>query len=452
MRRTIWLKRTFFGYVFIIYLIALFVYGVMQQSKLPAYPIVIMQVTAGFLVVFFSYFYSKKSIAITCVIVFIFQMICSFGLRYFNYEYFHDPLGYKPADALTYYTIASRYYNASLREFQMFMDNYDFMLDDRGMCYMSYFIYKIAGSPERGLNLAVFVNVCAITLSAFFCYKLARVILEERYAEFVAFLWGTQLYASYTAASGLKENFMVVFLVLSLYYIAKLYNEYTWQNLFLAILFAASALFFRIALFYMLLSSVLFVSAMKFPILRRYIYILLAIAVVLTWFSYKRTFDEMAIMRHGAEAMDYETYQALVEGKKEQAGFFASIVSFLSALIGPLPNIVSAGSKANYITLFSYSSLCKSIFAFYFLYSTYLAIKKKNIVVLSLLVFWFLEIVMLAITFYTLHDRYHWPHVPIVILLSAWGGIEWMNNKGNRTIQRSYYILVFLVLTVFNFR
>ena len=106
----------------------------------------------------------------------------------------------------------------------MFMDSMEFMLDDRGMNYITYFIYKIAGSPDKGLNLAVFTNVCCITMSAFLAFKLTNVYVETKYAQFIAFIWGTQLYATYTAATGLKENFMVLFIVASLCYISILYN------------------------------------------------------------------------------------------------------------------------------------------------------------------------------------------------------------------------------------
>ena len=138
MNNSIWLKRSFFGPMAIVYIAFLLMLGVMQQSKLPAAPIMAIQIVAIFIIYFFSFLYSKKSIAITCMIVFIFQLICSFGLRYFYIEYFNNPLGYKPADALTYHTIASNMYNRSIHEFKIFMDEMEFLLDDRGMNYITY--------------------------------------------------------------------------------------------------------------------------------------------------------------------------------------------------------------------------------------------------------------------------------------------------------------------------
>lgn len=450
--KTIWPTRGFFGPMAIFYLIMLAFYCVMQRNKMIPMPLIAVQVAAVILTYFFSFLYSKKSIAVTCLIIFLFQLIASFSLRYYNIDYFHNPLGYKPVDARFYHEIAGRFYRYSLSDFILFMDNNDLMLDDRGMNYVTYFIYKISGSPEKGLMLAVFINVCFITLSSYFVYGISNIFIDNRFSQFAAFVWGTQLYSTYTAASGLKENFMVLFIIISLYYIAKLYNEFTYKNIVLAIVFAAFALFFRMALFYMLLSSILFVVAMKYPLFRRYVYFLIVVSLFLTWYSYQHIFDEMAVMRRGADAMDYDTYQGLIEGKMNQAGIFASIISYLSALIGPLPNVVASGAKVNYITLFSFSSFCKSFYAFYFLYAIYVAIKKKRMEILSLLVFWLLDVVMLLITFFTLHDRYHWPHVPIVIILSVWGALEWHNNKPPKILHQAYFVITLILITIFNFR
>ena len=181
-------------------------------------------------------------------------------------------------------------------------------------------------------------------------------------------------------------------------------------------------------------------------------YALMIFAIFLTWYYFQRTFDEMSVLRSGTDAMDYETYQGLVQGKMERTGAFASIVSYLSSLIGPLPNLVASGEKVNYITLYGFSSFCKSFYAFYFIYGIYCAIKTKRADVIGLLVFWFLDVVMLIMTFYTLHDRYHWPHVPIVIALSVWGAVQLKHNKSVKWLHRCYFIIVFIIITVFNFR
>ncbi len=447
-----WLRRSFFGRMSIYYFVAVFFFGIMQQHKIPSMPLFFMQISAIFVVIMFSYIYSKKSIGVTCTAVFVFQLFTVVALRMFNYDYFHNPLGFNPMDAEWYDWMATQFVHRSLREFNMFLDSVDILLDDRGFNYIVLLTYKLAGSPARGVNLLLFFNVIAVTVSSYFMYRLAREFVDEKNANFACFVWGTQLYSVYTAAVGLKENFMVCFVVIALYFITKLWREYSLRNVILALLFASSALLFRTALFYILIMGFLTVTAVKFPFIRRYIIFFMVLGLVFTLYYLRQAAQEVSEIR--GHAIDQETYETLVAGKMERSGSFSAMVNYISALIGPFPNIVAAGDKANYITLFSFSSFCKTFYAFFFVYSLYLVIKNKVVKFVPLMVFWGLDILMLILTFYTLHDRYHWPHVPIVVLMSVWGGEQWMTKKPKnaKLIYNAYMVALFLILVMFNYR
>lgn len=447
-----WLKRSFFAHMSVYYFVAVFFFGIMQQQKMPPLPVFLMQISAVVLTVMFSYLYSRKSIAVTCSVVFLFQLFASLALRMFNYDFFHNPLGYNPADAEWYDQMATQFYRGSVRELTMFLDSAEILLDDRGFNYLLFYIYKIAGTPARGVNLATFFNVVIVTGSAYFLYKAATTIMEDKYAELVAFVWGTQLYAVYTAAAGLKENVMVFFVVAALYFIARLWHEYSLLNVVMAVLLSMFALLFRMALFYMLVASLLTVTAIKFPFIRKYLVFFIVVGVIFTLVYFRLAMSEMVEIR--GNAIDQETYEGMVANKMERSGPFSTMVSYISALIGPFPNIVSYGEKANYITLFSFSSFCKTFYAMYFLYSIYLLFKNKVVQLLPFLVFWAFDILMLIVTYYTLHDRYHWPHVPIVILLSVWGAVQWSKSKPkNATMMRRLYVIIlFIILIAFNYR
>ena len=447
-----WLKRSFFAHMSLYYFVAVFFFGIMQQHKMPPMPVFLMQISAVVITVLFSYLYSKKSIAVTLSVVFVFQLITSLSLRMFNYDFFNNPLGYNPGDASWYDQMATQFYRGSLRELNMFLDTAEIMLDDRGFNYLLFYIYKIAGTPERGVNLATILNVFIVTASAYFLYKTATTMMEEKYAELATFVWGTQLYAVYTSAAGLKENVMVLFVVAALYFIARLWHEYTLFNVIMAVLLSMFALLFRMALFYMLIASLLTVTAIKFPFIRKYLAFFIVVGVILTLIYFRIAMSEMVEIR--GQAIDQETYEGMVANKMERSGPFSTMVSYISAMIGPFPNIVSYGEKANYITLFSFSSFCKTFYAMYFLYSIYLLFKKKVVQLLPLVVFWAFDILMLIVTYYTLHDRYHWPHVPIVILLSVWGAVQWTKSKPKNAtmLRRVYVVVLFIILIAFNYR
>ena len=452
--RITWLKRSFFSEMAIYYFLALIFFGVMQLQKIPALPVFMMQIVLVFWVILFAQLFSRKSIGVTCSVVFIFQMFAMVAFRVFHYEHFSNPLGFNPLDAEFYNSIATNFCHASVHELNLFLNSMDIMLDDRGFIYLLYAIYKLAGTPERGVNLAIFFNAVAVTISAYYMYKAAREYVSEGNACFAAFVWGTQLFAVYTAACGLKENFMVLFILASLYYISKLWKEFNVQNVAAAVFFAAFALLFRMAIFYMLLASILCIVAVRFPLIRRYVVFFLVVGMVFTLFYFKKAFEEMTAIRGDGEALQYDVYENMVSEKMSRTGAFAAIVNYISAAIGPFPNIVSAGEKANYITTYSFSSFCKTFYAFYFLYGFYLIIKNKVLKLIPLIVFWGFEILMLIITFYTLHDRYHWPHVPIVILISVWGAEQWLQRPSKRSgiMRRIYLVSLFVILIMFNYR
>lgn len=415
-------------------------------------PIFFLQMAFVVYVILFSYLYSSKSIGVTCAIIFVFQLIATITMRTFNYSYFGNPLGFNPLDSLVYDRIASLFYHSSFRELNMFLDTNEIFYDDRGILYFLYFVYQLAGSPDRGVNLAVFFNVVFITASSYYVYRISERYMDQKSSIFAAFVWGTQLYASYTATVGLKENIMVFFVVASLYFIVKLWNEYTVQNVIMALFLALFTLLFRTAIFYMLVCCLLAVTAVKFPFIRKYIVFFIILILVIAIIYFRMVFNEINEFR--GDQIDYDTYQGMIENKKSASGGFSSIVNFISAFIGPLPNVVAQGDKSNYITMFSFSSFCKTFYSFFFIYSVYRIIRTKDVKLLPLVLFWAADILMLMVTFFTLHDRYHWPHVPVIVILSVWGGTKWIERppRNGRILYRAYVLFLFVVLIMFNYR
>ena len=103
----IWGTRKFFSIAAIFYLLFFILFFFAQGNRLPDSSIVFMQTLGMGFLVFFSLLYDKQSIYKTILVVAMFQLICCFGLRYFNMDYFNDPLGYRPADSLLYHRYAS---------------------------------------------------------------------------------------------------------------------------------------------------------------------------------------------------------------------------------------------------------------------------------------------------------------------------------------------------------
>ena len=447
---TSWLNRSFFVRSVFLYSCLMVLLTIMQTTKGPTAQIIGLQVIATIAVIAFSRIYTYKSIISTCIVVAVFQLLLQFGLRFFYIDYFNNPLGFNPADAFYYDYHADYFKNSSFTVYKNFLDEHGVYLDDRGMNYVTYFIYHFAGTHVRGLQLAIVVNTLAITLSSYFIYKLGNLYFDNKVSTFITFVWGTELFAVYTAASGVKENYMVGLLVPAFYFLAKSYRYFELKNIIYFFIFASSALLFRMALFYMLVLSFVVVIFLRFPFIRKYIVFFAITGIIMVCIYYYNVVDTIALER----GYDYETLEEIADNRMAAAssGIVSQLFNYVSGLIGPFPNIVATGPKANYITLYSFSSFCKVMYSFFFLYGAYAAIKYRKYEFMPILTFWLMDTVMLWFTFFSLHDRYQWPHIPIMIVVAALGGIEWRHRSHHIQWDKLYFVGAIVLIVVYNFR
>lgn len=445
---TSWLNRSFFIRSVLLYSCLMAILTLMQTSKGPTVEIIGLQVVFTISVIIFSRLYTYKSIISTCFIILVFQLLMQFGLRFFYYHYFDNPLGYNPADAYWYDYIAEYHMTSPISEFKRFLDENNVYIDDRGMNYVTYLIYHIAGTHVRGLQFAIIANSIAISFSSYFVYKLGRLYFDKKVSTFITFVWGTELYAVYTAASGLKENYMLALILPAFYFLAKLYKYFELKNIIYFFIFASSALLFRMALFYMLVLSFFVVIFLRFPFIRKYIVFFTITGIIVVCVYYYNVVDTIALER----GYSYDALDKISDNKLGHSGMIAQFLNYFAGFIGPFPNIVATGVKANYITMFSFSSFCKVMYSFFFIYGAYAAIRYRKYEYVPLLSFWLMHIVMLLFTFFTQHDRYQWPHIPIMLIIAALGGIEWHRHRHYIVWDKIYFVFAMFLIVFFNFR
>lgn len=441
-----WETRKFFGKVAIYYLFFFALFYFTQRSKVPDLSIVIMQMLGMVMIVFFSFLYDKQSLSKTMLIIIIYQLICCYGLRFFNIEYFENPLGYKPNDAIVYHRHGS-HIEMTLLAFIRYLEH--FSLDDYGFNIIIYLTYRLTGDPDTGIQLLVLFNVVAVSISSFYVYKLSNLFFEKGTAIFATFFWGTELYAVYTSSIGLKENFMVMFIVIAIYYIIRVHKNLLAKDIILAVLFTLPMLLFRTPVFYMLLCTLFYIIGLKLPLVKRHIYFfVLLIAVIAIIYGYQ-AIDEIAL----SQGYNYDFLQEASEKKVKVNGQLTYILNYLASVFGPFPNIVAEDLiKKNYITLYSFSSFCKVFYSFFMVYGIFLAFRKKHFEMMGLSLFWFLDSFMLLFTLFAQHDRYQWPHMPFTIILACYGFVGWYDNKHILKWDKLYMIFALLMILIFNFR
>lgn len=407
-----------------------------------------MQILGMGILVLFSLLYDKQSISKTILIVVIFQLICCFGLRFFNIDYFNNPLGYRPVDAVLYHRYGS-HVELSLFGFIKYLNVLEVRLDDMGFPLIVYLVYYLSGDPVIGIHLLVLFNVIAISISSYYVYKISNLFFEKDVSCFIAFFWGTELYAVYTASVGLKENFMVMFIVIAIYYIILVNRRMFIKNIICAVLFSLPLLLFRSSVFYMLIGVLLFILALRLPIVKQYFYVYILLITIIASLYYYQIINELAMQ----QGYSNEFLEILIDRKVRHQGNLTFIMNYLASVVGPIPNLISDDTvKRNFITLYSYSSLCKVFYSFFFIYGVYEIFKKKHYELIGVFIFWLLDTVMLLFTLFAQHDRYQWPHIPFTIILAIYGLKCWKENRHMLKWDRWYIVAAFLLIIVFNLR
>lgn len=242
---------------------------------------------------------------------------------------------------------------------------------------------------------------------------------------------------------------MVMFIVIAIYYIILVNRRMFLKNIICAVLFSLPLLLFRSSVFYMLIGVLLFILALRLPIVKQYFYIYILLITVIASLYYYQIINELAMQ----QGYSNEFLEILIDRKVRHQGNLTFIMNYLASVVGPIPNLISDDAvKRNFITLYSYSSLCKVFYSFFFVYGVYEIFKKKHYELIGVFIFWLLDTMMLLFTLFAQHDRYQWPHIPFTIILAIYGVTCWKENRHILKWDRWYIVAAFLLIIVFNLR
>lgn len=441
-----------------VYLALLLVFGgfVYEGVIFPPYGNVLFQVLTTICIAIMAWGLLNHSIShkLQLVVLFIFQVAATIGLREYSYAQWGNYLGANPIDAALYDNIASAFVNsdASLRELPQFVDN--FYLDDMGFFYIISLVYSICG-PNLGLHVLALLNCIVIIIGAHVLYRLTLMLsFQRKDADFMCFLWGVMPFAIYTSCAGLKENYMDLCIILAMYYVCRYTVFNKRADLFYALVFAASLLLFRTAICLILVLAIMVAWACRFPWIYRHIRLWTVVVVVVAALSFNEFVAYSYTMRGGSG--DVDRFVELMTAKTEIGdGAIGMITNIAAAFVGPFVNIVSNSSvKADYITLYGFGTLIKMMLSLYCLYGIYRVFVDKTLTLLPIVAFVLLHSIMLIFTFYTLHDRFQWPHMPFVFLLAVYGFKSIRSSSLTKyMIPQMYYpMLVIGLIVLYNFR
>ena len=438
-----WLSRDFFVKAVLLYLVLLLFFGVVMNHNLPAMPIVSMQVIYVFLVLIFSFFYSKKSITQLLICIFTFQFLCCVGLRFFHYHYFYNPLGFNPVDA-AFYDDLGKFSDLPYKQYIARLFMMGLTIDDIGFPTIIYVVYKIFGNI--GKDVLVFFNVCVITWGCYYLYKTSILYFDKAKSSFICFFWGIEAFAVRTAAVGLKENFFAFIMTAAMFYLCKIYKKSQIKDYTLFILFACFTLFFRIALFYAFIVTFIAVIFLKSKTIRKNVWFLIILVLVFVLININTILGN--ILESRGYSLDSLEYTQETKG----SGAIQWVLNYVAAFIGPVPSFVSDEFKRNYITLYSFTPFTKMLFSLFFISGVWYALKNKMIQYFPFVLMWVMNTIMIVFTFFSQHDRFQWPHIPYALILSCLGYEALKKSYNKRIIENFYLAVVLLIIVAFNFR
>lgn len=433
---------------YLLYLLLFLFFLIFNGEYFPAYynaGLQLQMLVCGFL--FSKIALSTSLLSATWICIFSFQLISTICMRLVNIEFFYDWLGYNPIDAEYYRSIAEHFQNKDLTSlFSWFNNNLQF--DDFGYPFFLVLTTSIFGF-DYGLQVMVFINTLFILWGSKYLYRLSCFFTNQHSAKLVAILWGMMPFAVYTSAAGLKENFFVFFIIGAFYFYFKYKFVHKFQYLILSIIFALVTAFFRIPIAYMVIASFIVSKLFSSHFFRKHQNKIIIILIIIGIISFR--FFASYIMQQ--RDLDFDQMSEIQDNKlQKNGGTIAVITNIIAALIGPFPSYIATTEKINYITLYSFSPFLKMLLSYFALYAVFKTLKQKQTILMPIIVFWALNSIMLIFTFFTLHDRYQWMHIPFVLLLAIIGIQKYYTIRHKIKYDKLYLFITIILIIFFNYR
>ena len=381
--------------------------------------------------------------------IFTFQIVSIAVLTFININYYKDPLGYDPHDALVYRWLGETYgvfkFSVFFKRLMTFLP----IMDDWGYPSIVWGVYHLFG--EVGWKALLFLNAIIVAIGSDRLYKLSNYIVGGEPASLILVLWGTMPFSVCTATGGLKENIFAFIIICAFYYFYRYQAYNSPKSLVFLLVYTLLLFFFRLATGIIMLLCIAMYFMLKIKFVRKNYIKIAFVGILGIGMALPVVFNTFAIYRN----VSFESVSASADVKAEASGGARAIAAnTVSAIIGPFPNFISKDAdKINYITRYSFSSYVKLLVSFFFICALFVIVKVSDTRLIPMVAFILLHIVMIIFTFFALNIRFHWAHMPLFLVLSAYG---YENRRVvpffNKVSYNAYLLLSMLLVLIYNAR
>lgn len=385
----------------------------------------------------------EKSKLVILILIFSFLFLFIFKLLYFNDS--SSFFEFSAVDSLQYHNFALKVNEEGFIDgINSFANQED--IEDLGAVFFMSLSYLIYPSP---ISFNVF-NVLAGTITLIYVYKLALDYMSKEFAFIMSIIYGLSSFVIYLYSTGMKETFFVMFVVLFFTKLSEFIKTKKIGSLILCLIFLGSIYFFRPAVMYMLIVSVLL--GLIFSNSKGVLGILISVIIVTVAIGF--------LMKDFVNLKDrYYTNEDAIEERVSSAGIkadtFSYVASFLSGTIGPLPSYApQEGRLQQYF--YSFGLGLKVYLSVFFWLGLLYVLRKKNILLISICMFAVFEIISLSAILQSFELRFNSPHLIFVYFIAFY----WLYQKANlmnvRKIEKRiipmYMIVSTLIIIYWNSR
>ncbi len=420
-----------------------------SSNYFPIYLLHIFSVILYFCVLMYSSkkalnYYSKWSLIF---ILFIFSFFLVGLYNFISYVYNNNFFVFSEVDALTYHNeslyMASQPFLEGIKYYMSFK-----RIDDLGAILIHSSLYRLI---ESNLLLNFFYILIGI-ITVLGIYRICTHFLSKKYAFVGSLSYGLASYVLWFHASGLKESFMVMLVVLFFdrYYLYLKKRNIT--HLIYASLFLIALLFFRPPLIFFCIGAVaLSISLQRKKGFKEALVIILVFVSFVAFYPvFKASYDRF--LMGGDLSRVLTARESMIVGSLE----FTYGTNILAQLIGPLPTI-SPDIKVQ-LSFYSAGLIFKALLSIFFWFGVYYVFKYKVKLLYPLIMFSFFEMVSLILILEGLELRKSLPHFPFIYIIAFWFLDKYdlsnyfKNKKKIKFVFNLSALVIFIIILLWNLR
>lgn len=365
-------------------------------------------------------------------------LLLVFLLRFFFVNNGEDIFG-PSHDSYAYLAYGSSFSNLSYSSFLDKLLSLGFNRDDFGFSSIVYWAAQFVDSKYSIATILVFVNVLVLYYSALYLYKLGVMLgMNQVISKIASITWITFPFLVVTIACGLKEVIFCSIIIFAMYHINAYKVKTSVVNLLFALSFIIFAFFFRTAIGFMLILSLLICLVITQNNKKKIMFLgILAILLMNVLLSFV-----IGLMGTSSDSV-MATADARMSEKESSAGV-SMVLPFVASLFGPFPNMNRTDS---YGFMHSYGLFLKCGLSFFFLCGVWRKLKEIDIRWIPIIVFIFCNILMLIVSGTTLDMRYHITYISFFFLLT-FNAMQVYEYK----FYSFYMIFILLLIYIYNTR